>query len=94
MRLGSDFTETAALMCALDLVVTVDTSLAHLAGALACPVWILVPHFPDWRWMLGREDSPWYPTARLWRQPAAGDWPSVLAGVRAELERMAGKFAL
>ncbi|MGZ5037774.1 MAG: tetratricopeptide repeat protein [Usitatibacter sp.] len=97
LRVGGelrDFTDTAALMRALDLVVTVDTSVAHLAGALACPVWILLPHFPDWRWMLGREDSPWYPTARLWRQPVAGDWSPVLAGVRAELERMAGKFAL
>jgi tetratricopeptide (TPR) repeat protein len=82
-----DFADTAALMCALDLIVTVDTSVAHLAGALARPVWILLPHFPDWRWMLDRGDSPWYPTARLWRQPAAGDWAPVLQRVRAELER-------
>ena len=85
-----DFADTAALICALDLVVTVDTSVAHLAGALARPVWILLPHFPDWRWMLDRDDSPWYPTARLWRQPAPRDWISVLDAIRAELERVKG----
>lgn len=97
LRLGEelrDFADTAALMRALDLVVAVDTSVAHLAGALGCPVWILLPHFPDWRWMLDRADSPWYPTARLWRQPAARDWAAVLRGVRAELERMTRDFAL
>lgn len=80
-----DFVDTAALICALDLVITVDTSVAHLAGALGRQVWILLPHCPDWRWMLEREDSPWYPTARLYRQSSAGDWPSVLARVRADL---------
>ena len=85
-----DFADTAALVSALDLVVTVDTSVAHVAGALGRPVWVLVPHYPDWRWMLGRDDSPWYPSARLWRQPRPREWPAVLAGVRAELERVKG----
>lgn len=84
-----NFAETAALFVVLDLVVTVDTSVAHLAGALGRPVWILLPHVPDWRWMIGREDSPWYPTARLFRQPTRGDWPSVLQQVRSELVTLA-----
>ena len=73
-----DFADTAALIALMDEVVTVDTSVAHLAGAMGKPVHILLPHNPDWRWMLGRNDSPWYPTARLFRQPQAGDWDSVL----------------
>ncbi len=85
-----DFADTAALVTALDLVVTVDTSVAHVTGALGRPLWVLLPHYPDWRWMLGREDSPWYPSARLWRQPQPRDWPSVLARVRDELERVKG----
>jgi len=80
-----DFSDTAALMEALDVVVTVDTSVAHLAGALARPVWVLLPYVPDWRWLLDRTDSPWYPTARIYRQPAIGDWPAVLARVKADL---------
>jgi hypothetical protein len=84
-----DFAATAALVEALDLVVTVDTSVAHLAGALARPVWILLPHVPDWRWMLEREDSPWYPTARIYRQGPDRAWPAVLARVRADLARLA-----
>jgi hypothetical protein len=80
-----DFADTAALMQCLDLVVTVDSSPAHLAGALGLPVWVLLPHNPDWRWLLGRDDSPWYPTARLFRQSRPGDWGSVLGVVRNEL---------
>jgi hypothetical protein len=71
-----DLSDTAALIDALDLVITVDTSVAHLAGALGKPVWVLLPFAPDWRWMLDRSDSPWYPTMRLFRQPQARDWRS------------------
>lgn len=84
-----DFADTAALMQALDLVITVDTSVAHLAGALGRPVWVLLAYMPDWRWMVERADSPWYPTARLYRQPAAGEWSTVLARVRADLAALA-----
>lgn len=80
-----DFADTAALAACMDVVLTVDTSVAHLAGALGRPVWILLPHVPDFRWLLAREDSPWYPTARLFRQPAPGQWAPVLARVRREL---------
>jgi ADP-heptose:LPS heptosyltransferase len=86
-----EFRDTAALLEALDLVITVDTSVAHLAGALARPVWVLLPYMPDWRWLLDRTDSPWYPTARLYRQPALRDWPSVLARVRADLVALAAR---
>jgi tetratricopeptide (TPR) repeat protein len=84
-----DFADTAAVISLLDLVVSVDTSVAHLAGAMAKPVWILLPFSPDWRWMLGRSDSPWYPTARLFRQSARDDWTSVLSRVERELSFMA-----
>jgi ADP-heptose:LPS heptosyltransferase len=73
-----DFDRKAALMNALDLVISVDTSTAHLAGALARPLWVLLPFAPDWRWLLARSDSPWYPTARLFRQPRVGDWTTVI----------------
>ena len=82
-----DFADTAAAMSALDLVITVDTSPAHLAGAIGKPVWVLLPHAPDWRWSLNREDTPWYPTARLFRQTTRGDWAPVIARVAAELRR-------
>ena len=70
-------------------MITADTSVAHLAGAMAKPVWLLLPFAPDWRWLLGREDSPWYPTMRLFRQPKPGDWAEVIARVKAELGRFA-----
>ena len=71
---GAAFMDTAAVMAACDLVITSDTAVAHLAGALGLPVWVALKHAPDWRWMLGREDSPWYPTMRLFRQARPGDW--------------------
>lgn len=81
----NDFADTAALIQSLDLVIAVDTSVAHLAGALGKPVWVLLPFMPDWRWMHDREDSPWYPTMRLFRQNKLKDWQSVIARVREEL---------
>ena len=87
-----DFTDTAAIMANLDLVITVDTSVAHLAGALGKPVWILLPHAPDWRWLRERGDSPWYPTARLFRQTVAGRWDSVLDQVERELQALVRGF--
>ena len=84
----ADFADTAALVSLMDVVVTVDTSVAHLAGALGKPVWILLPFAPDWRWMLQREDSPWYPTARLFRQSSLGDWDGVIAAVARRLSEL------
>ncbi|WP_027530042.1 tetratricopeptide repeat protein [Bradyrhizobium sp. WSM3983] len=83
----TDFSETAALISCLDLVISVDTSVAHLAGALGAPVWTLVPFNPDWRWLLNRDDSPWYRSMRLFRQAKRGDWASVVDDARVELER-------
>ena len=83
-----DFADTAAAIMALDLVITVDTAIAHLAGALGKPVWVLLPFAPDWRWRLDVGDSPWYPTARLFRQPAPGDWESVIAAVSTQLSSL------
>lgn len=81
----TDFAETAALIACLDLVIAVDTAGAHLAGALGKPLWLLLPYAPDWRWLRDRTDSPWYPTARLFRQPQRGDWESVVAELAAAL---------
>jgi tetratricopeptide (TPR) repeat protein len=85
----SDFADTAAVLALADLVISVDSAVAHLAGAMGRPVSILLPFSPDWRWMLAREDSPWYPTVRLLRQPEIGDWDSVVARVREEVRRAA-----
>ncbi len=81
-----DFADTAALIANLDLVITVDTSVAHLAGALGKPTWVLLPTNPDWRWLTDRPDSPWYPTMRLFRQQSPGDWETVLRRVKAALD--------
>lgn len=81
------FAHTAAVIDRLDLVITVDTAVAHLAGALGKPVWTLLPFAPDWRWLTGREDSPWYPTMRLFRQNTPGDWSEVVERVVAALRR-------
>jgi hypothetical protein len=80
------FMDTAAIIMNLDLVITSDTAIAHLAGALGKPVWVLLPYVPDWRWMLERSDSPWYPTMRLFRQRSPGEWSDVFKLVREELE--------
>jgi Tfp pilus assembly protein PilF len=82
-----DFTDTAALCECMDLVISVDTSLAHCSGALGRPTWVLLPFLPDWRWLLDRSDSPWYPTMKLYRQKSPGDWNEVLARVATDLRR-------
>jgi tetratricopeptide (TPR) repeat protein len=88
----TDFAETAALASCLDLVITVDTSVAHLAGALGRPTWILLPYTPDYRWLLDRDDSPWYPTVRLFRQDATRDYAGVIDRVRSALLAMISEF--
>lgn len=87
----TDFADTAALMSGLDLIITVDTAVAHLAGALGRPVWTLLPFVPDWRWGLEKEDTPWYPTMRLFRQPSMNDWDSVVLRVAEELGAFTGQ---
>ncbi|WP_298883967.1 tetratricopeptide repeat-containing glycosyltransferase family protein [uncultured Bradyrhizobium sp.] len=84
----TDFSETAALVSCLDLVISVDTSVVHLTGALGLPVWTMLPFNPDWRWLLNRDDSPWYRSMRLFRQPKRDDWASVVDNVRHELDRL------
>ena len=81
------FMDTAAVIKNLDLVITVDTSIGHLAAALGKPTWVILPNPPDWRWMLERDDTPWYPTMRLFRQPTPGDWESVIEVVAQELKK-------
>jgi tetratricopeptide (TPR) repeat protein len=83
-----DMGVTAAVMAELDLIITVDTAAAHLAGALGRPVWLLLPYAPDWRWMLGRDDTPWYPAMRLFRQPQPNDWDSVFENVGQALDAL------
>jgi len=82
-----DFDDTSALITNLDLVITIDSAVAHLAGALGKPTWLMLPCAADWRWMSDRSDSPWYPTMRLFRQPTAGDWQSVVAEVVQALQK-------
>ena len=82
---GGDWLATARALCTLDLLITVDTGIAHLAGALGMSVWLLVPHVPDWRWGMSGSRTPWYPSVRLFRQPARGDWSRVLTNVSAAL---------
>ncbi|HMK38879.1 MAG TPA: tetratricopeptide repeat protein, partial [Bacteroidota bacterium] len=86
----TDFSVTAAVLSHLDLVIAVDTSVAHLAGAMGRPVWTLIPYRPDWRWLLDRTDSPWYPGMKLFRQSSHADWAGVISEVRSHLIRMAG----
>jgi ADP-heptose:LPS heptosyltransferase len=81
----SDLDIFAAQIAAMDLVITIDNSTAHLAGALGVPVWVLLPFAPDWRWLLDREDCLWYPTMRLFRQTELGNWQSVVERVRSSL---------
>jgi len=84
-----DFSDTAALCELMDVVISVDTSVAHLSAALGKATWLLLPFMPDWRWLLARDDSPWYPSIKLLRQPAAGDWDNVFAKVKADLDQFA-----
>jgi hypothetical protein len=84
----SDFAETALLLAQLDLIVAVDTAVVHLAGALGIPTFVVVPYTPDWRWLRGRDDTPWYPTLRLFRQPQPREWDSVFDRVRAAVQAL------
>ena len=86
-----DFTDTAAAIDNLDLVISIDTSVAHLAGAMGKPVWLMLPYVADWRWFLNRDDSPWYPTMRLFRQPKPGDWRSVVQQIAVKLQHRLAK---
>jgi ADP-heptose:LPS heptosyltransferase len=85
---GGSFMDTAAVMRNLDLVITSDTATAHLAGALGVRVWTLLSSAPDWRWFLDRDDSPWYPSMRLFRQTTAGDWAGVFERVAEQLRQL------
>ena len=85
----NDFSDTAALIQALDLVISVDTSVVHLAGALGKPAWVLLPYVPDWRWLYSREDSPWYPSLRLFRQNVPHDWSDPVERAAVELRKLA-----
>jgi hypothetical protein len=84
-----DFADTAAVVAELDAIVSVDTAVAHLSGALGRPTWVVLPAAPDWRWLRERADSPWYPTARLFRQQEAGDWRDVVRRLQTDLAALA-----
>ena len=84
----TDFAETAALIENLDMVISADTAVAHLAGALGTPVWIMLRHSGEWRWLLERTDSPWYPSARIFRQKTQGDWAGLVLELRQQLRVM------
>jgi hypothetical protein len=85
--------DTAAVMQALDLLITSDSAIVHLAGALAVPIWVALPFMPDWRWLLDREDSPWFPTMRLFRQRVRGNWEEVFGRIAEELGTKSGRKA-
>ncbi|MEW6054446.1 MAG: glycosyltransferase family 9 protein [Nitrospirota bacterium] len=87
-----DLDNFAAQIAALDLVISIDNATVHMAGALGTPVWTLLSYSSDWRWMLDREDSPWYPSMRLFRQPAPGDWESAMTNIKFELLNLSTKF--
>ncbi len=93
MRRGRDFSETAAIMCSLNLVISPDTAVAHLAGGLGVPVWAALPYSCDWRWLSGRDDSPWYPTMRLFRQARPGEWGPVFERMAEALKKVVGRQA-
>jgi hypothetical protein len=89
---GADaFVDTAAIMNCLDLVITSDTAIPHLAGALGARTWVVLKHVPDWRWMLERSDSPWYPSLKLFRQSKSGDWDGAVAAMAVELQAFTGR---
>jgi ADP-heptose:LPS heptosyltransferase len=87
-HLLSNFSDTAYALSGMDLVITVDTALAHAAGAMGIPTLLMLPYYSDWRWFLKRSDNPWYPTMRIYRQPSPGDWDSVINGVILDLSGM------
>ena len=92
-EVAGPFMDTAAVIRSLDLVVTPDTAIAHLAGALGAPVWVALQFSPDWRWLLGRDDSPWYPTMRLFRQTTFGGWPDVFARIANAVQALRSETA-
>jgi ADP-heptose:LPS heptosyltransferase len=87
-----DFNDTAAIIENLDLIISIDTSIAHLAGAMGKPVWVLLSYTPDWRWLLNKKDNSWYPTMKLFRQKKAGDWDSLFKEVADELRNLANNL--